>query len=236
MDLREYLKAGLKKSGIEIEDNKAEKLLKFMEIVLRENKKFNLTAITDEKEFIEKHIIDSAIAVKYIKNEGKLIDIGSGAGMPGIIIKILNDDMDILLLDSLNKRVNYLNETIKELGLNKVEAIHARAEELSHDKDYRESFDYVTARAVAKLNVLTEYTTPFIKSGGKFIALKGSRGNEELEESKNAIGSLSCKLLDTHKINLPYSNAERDIIVIEKIKPILDRYPRKHAKIKKSPL
>ena len=187
MNLKEYLTEGLNKCNIQITNEQTEKLLLFMDIVLRENKKFNLTAITDEKEFIEKHIIDSALSIKYIKNNGKLIDIGSGAGMPGIIIKILREDLDILLLDSLNKRVNYLNNTIKELNLNNIEAIHQRAEELSHDEEYREQFDYVTARAVASLNVLLEYTIPFIKKEGSFIALKGSKGEEEIEQSKNDI-------------------------------------------------
>jgi len=236
MDLKEYLTQGLKKVNIEANENKIDLLLKFMDIVLRENKKFNLTAITDEKEFIEKHIIDSAISTNYIKNEGKLIDIGSGAGMPGIVIKILNENLDVLLLDSLNKRVKYLNETIKELSLDNISAIHARAEELAHDKNYRENYDYVTARAVAPLNILCEYTLGFIKSGGQFIALKGSKGKEELDTSKNAIGSLSSKIISIDEVTLPYSNANRDIILIEKIKPMQNRFPRKQARIKKSPL
>lgn len=236
MNLREYLTEGLEKCNIKITQEQTKKLLLFMDIVLRENKKFNLTAITDEKEFIEKHIIDSAISIKYIKNEGKLIDIGSGAGMPGIIIKILREDLDILLLDSLNKRVNYLNNTIKELNLNNIVAIHQRAEELSHNEDYREKFDYVTARAVASLNILLEYTIPFIKKGGRFIALKGSKGEEEIQESKNALNILSCEIIKNHKEKLPYSLSNRDIIEIKKLKETDKKYPRKQAKIKKSPL
>ncbi len=236
MNLREYLTEGLEKCNIKITQEQTNKLLLFMDIVLRENKKFNLTAITDEKEFIEKHIIDSAISIKYIKNEGKLIDIGSGAGMPGIIIKILREDLDILLLDSLNKRVNYLNNTIKELNLNNIVAIHQRAEELSHNEDYREKFDYVTARAVASLNILLEYTIPFIKKGGRFIALKGSKGEEEIQESKNALNILSCEIIKNHKEKLPYSLSNRDIIEIKKLKETDKKYPRKQAKIKKSPL
>ena len=236
MNLKEYLTEGLNKCNIQITEEQTEKLLLFMDIVLRENKKFNLTAITDEKEFIEKHIIDSALSIKYIKNEGKLIDIGSGAGMPGIVIKILKKDLNILLLDSLNKRVNYLNNTIKELNLNNIEAIHQRAEELSHDDEYREQFDYVTARAVASLNVLLEYTIPFIKKESSFIALKGSKGEEEIDQSKNALNILSCKIIKNHKEKLPYSLSNRDIIEIKKMELTNKKYPRKQAKIKKAPL
>lgn len=236
MDLKEYLREGMKKSDIIITEEKTEKLLQFMYIVLRENKKINLTAITDEREFIEKHIIDSALSTKYIHNKGNLIDIGSGAGLPGIVLKIINDNMNILLLDSLNKRVKYLNNLIDEMSLNNIKAIHARAEEVAHDEIYREKFDYVTARAVAPLNILCEYTLPFIKIQGKFIALKGSKGKEELELSKNAIGSLGCRFKDIHCLELPYSDAKRDILIIEKIKNTEKKYPRKQARIKKAPL
>lgn len=233
---KEYLYNGLKSININADEEKINKLLQFMNIVIRENEKINLTTIIDEKEFIEKHIIDSAAALKYLKNNSSVIDIGSGAGMPGIIFKILNNTLDITLLDSLNKRVTYLNNTIKELSLDNIKAIHARAEELAHDDKYRQHFDYSTARAVARLNTLLEYTMPFVKVGGKFIALKAEKGEEELKHSSNALKCLCGEIDVNDKFLLPYSKATRDIIVVNKIKPNIKAYPRKQNKIKKSPL
>ena len=230
--MKDYLKKGLDLNKIEYNKEQIDLLMKYMKIILMENEKLNLTAITDEKEFIEKHLIDCALAVKYI-DSGKVLDIGSGAGLPGIVIKILNEKCDVLLLDALNKRVKVLEKVIKELGLTQISAIHGRAEELSKDKVYRENFDFVTSRAVAKFDMLLELSIPFLKVGGKFIALKGSKGEEEVSNSKKALDELNSSVSSIEKMTLPFSNSNRNIIITTKNAPTKKQYPRSFKKIKK---
>lgn len=230
--MKDYLKNGLDLINIEYNDEQINLLIEFMKIILIENKKINLTAITNEKEFIEKHLIDCAISTKYI-DKGKVIDIGSGAGMPGIIIKILRDDLDILLIDALGKRINILNKVIKELGLLNIFAMHERAEELSRNLSYREQFDYAISRAVAGLEMLAELSLPFIKIGGEFIALKGNKATEEVASSKKAFKILGGDIPKINELTLPYSKANRSIVISKKISKTIDKYPRSFKKIKK---
>lgn len=235
MDKIKYLTDGFNKFNIPYDEEKIYKLLCFMDIVLEENKKFNLTAITDEAEFIEKHLIDSALIISHITNNSiKLLDIGSGAGFPGIVVKILREDIDITLMDSLNKRVKYLNDTIKKLDLKDINAYHLRAEDAGRKEEFREKFDLVTARAVARLDMLSEFALPFVKVGGMFIPLKGSDGDEELILSRNIIGMLGGKIKSEEEIFLPYSLAKRKIYEIEKVKTTPDRFPRSMNKIKRN--
>ena len=208
----------------------------YMHLLIEWNEKINLTAITDPDEIILKHFIDSLTINKYIKDNSKLIDIGTGAGFPGIPIKIIRYDVTVTLLDSLNKRIMFLNEIINNLKLENINTIHGRAEDFGINKKYREQFDIATSRAVAPLNYLLEYMMPFIKIGGKCICMKGSNINDELKESEIAIKKLGGKLLKIENIKLPDTEIERNIIIIEKIKNTPKQYPRKAGIPKKQPI
>lgn len=209
---------------------------KYMDLLLEWNEKINLTAITDKDEIILKHFIDSLTIEKYIKDNDKVIDLGTGAGFPGIPLKIKNESIDITLVDSLNKRVNFLNEVIKELNLKNITAIHSRIEDLAHDKNYREKYDVVTSRAVANMSTLVEYMLPFAKIGGICICMKGPNVDEELENAKGAIKKLGGKVEKVESLTLPDSDIERNIVIIKKISQTDKKYPRKAGTPSKDPL
>lgn len=221
--------------NVEITDSQIEKFYIYMYRILEWNKKINLTAIEDEDEIILKHFIDSLTIQKYIKNCKNMIDIGTGAGFPGIPIAIVNDQINITLLDSLNKRINFLNDVIQELKLDNVVAIHGRAEDIAKLKTYREKYDVVTSRAVAQLNILLEYMLPFNKLNGKTISMKGSN-IEEIKDATNALNELGGKIEKIENIVLPNTNIQRNIIIVEKIKETSKKYPRKAGIPKKEPL
>ena len=227
---------GLERLNIKKDGEKAEKLLEYMNLVLETNRHFNLTAITEEKEFIEKNILDSLTGLDSFEDGKRIMDLGSGAGLPGIVLGIYLENSDIVLVDSLKKRVDFLERTAKALGLANVTAVHERAEELSRDPSFRESFDFVTARAVARMNTLLEYTIPFLKVGGKLVLYKASRADEEVREAENALNVLGAKVIRTNRLSLPFSDDERNLITVEKTDKTPDRYPRRPARIKKSPL
>ncbi len=224
-----------KEIDIVITEKEIKNLYQYMKLMLEWNKNVNLTAITDEKEVIIKHFIDSISINKYIKEANNVMDVGTGAGFPGIPLKILNEDTDFILVDSLNKRINFLEEVKKELSLNKLKLLHARAEELAKDKEYRENIDIVISRAVARLRILVEYMLPFLKENGLCICMKGPNIEEELEESKKALDILGGKIEDIEHIILP-GNLERNIILIRKIRETPGRYPRKAGIPVKQPL
>ena len=163
-----------KSIGLELDMFHVKQFEKYQDLLLDWNEKINLTAITEEDDIITKHFIDSLTCLKHINGDERIIDVGTGAGFPGIPVKIVSRETKVMLLDSLNKRINYLNDVVEKLGLENVETIHARAEELGQNAKYREMFDIATARAVANLKVLVEYCLPFVKVGGKFICMKGS--------------------------------------------------------------
>lgn len=239
MELEEFSNNINKKMNlinITVNENEINNFYNYMRMLLDWNEKINLTAITDEKEIILKHFIDSVTINKYIKKNCKLIDIGTGAGFPGVPLKILNDDLSVVLLDSLNKRINFLKEVIAFLKLEKITPIHDRAEELGSKKEYREQFDIATSRAVAPLNYLLEYMLPFVKVGGYCICMKGGNIETEINESKEALRKLGGKIEKIDYINLPESEIERNIIIIKKIKNTPEKYPRKAGIPKKSPL
>ena len=219
-----------------IDKEKADLFEEYKEILLDWNEKINLTAITDEKEIILKHFIDSASILKYIEDGEKVIDIGTGAGFPGIPLKIMNNGLNITLVDSLNKRVNFLNEVINKLNLNNICAIHARAEELGRDNNYREMYDVATSRAVANLSTLLEYLMPFVRVGGRCICMKGPNIDEELNNAKNAIKELGGEIEKIDNFYLPNSDIERNIIIIKKISKINFKYPRKAGIPAKEPI
>lgn len=217
-------------------DEQLEKFYKYMELLLEWNEKINLTAITNPEDVILKHFIDSLTINKYIKKERTIADVGTGAGFPGIPLKIYRPDLKVTLVDSLNKRINFLNEVISELELNKITTVHSRVEDFGKDGKYREDFDYVTARAVANLSVLSEYLIPIVKVNGQCVCMKGSNVQDELNSSKKAVDILGGKVAKVDKLVLPDSDMERNIIVIDKIKSTPNKYPRKAGIPAKEPL
>lgn len=219
-----------------ISNEELEKFYQYMLILLEWNEKMNLTAITEPKEIILKHFIDSITINRYIKQANTLIDVGTGAGFPGIPLKIVNPEKEFVLLDSLGKRINFLKDVCEKLDINKISCIHGRAEELAIQQKYREKYDAVTSRAVAKLNVLLEYMLPFVKIGGVCICMKGPSIFEELEEAKGAIKILGGELEKVENLLLPASDIERNIIIIKKINNTPNKYPRKAGTPVKQPL
>ncbi len=208
----------------------------YMELLIEWNEKMNLTAITDPKEIILKHFVDSLTIAKYVKEGKSVIDMGTGAGFPGIPIKIYRKDVKVVLADSLNKRIKFLDEVIDKLKLENVETIHCRAEELGKNKQYREKFDYATSRAVANLSTLSEYLMPFVKLNGKCIFMKTIEVEEELEKAKKAIKTLGGKIEKVDKFEIPESDLGRSIIIVKKEKITPSKFPRKPGTPAKEPL
>lgn len=231
-------KKGLSDWNIELSDRQIEQFLLYYEMLIEKNKVMNLTAITEYEEVIHKHFIDSlALSLTSLfEGKGKLIDVGTGAGFPGIPLKIAFPELEVVLLDSLNKRVNFLNDVINELGLTGIEAIHGRAEDAGRNPEYREKFDFCVSRAVANLSTLSEYGMPFVKQGGYFIPYKSGKAEEEVKEAKNAVKLLSGKIEDTVSFVLPNTDMERTLILIQKTAPIHKKYPRKAGTPQKEPL
>ena len=235
-EFKKVLYEKVKKIGIELKEEQLEKFYLYMNILLEWNEKINLTAITNEEEIILKHFVDSLTINKYIEEGKSIIDVGTGAGFPGIPIKILREDLKVTLLDSLNKRINFLNEVIEKLDLKNIECIHGRAEEFGKNKNYREKYDFATSRAVANMSTLSEYLIPFVKVGGKVLAMKGDKSEEELEEAKKAIKLLGGKVENTDNFYLPDSDIKRNIIIIKKIEKTERKFPRKPGTPAKEPI
>lgn len=209
-------------------------LNRFYEHVVSINQGMNLTALTERKDFSEKHLLDSLYLLPFLEGEC-ILDLGSGLGVPGLVLKLVRPNLKLSLIDALQKRVSYLNETIALFGLAEAEAIHGRFEDLGHSPSYREGFDTVVARAVADLPVLLEYALPFVKEGGLFIAMKGKNASEELERALTALKVLGGNLALTKAYHLP-SGDERQLILIRKTAKTPNNYPRKPHNIKKKPL
>ena len=229
-------KQKLEEYNIEINDEQIEKFDLYMKLLLEWNEKINLTAITEKDDIILKHFVDSLTILKYVDESDKIIDIGTGAGFPGIPIKIMNEEANITLLDSLNKRINFLNIVINELKLDNIVSIHGRAEELARNKAHREKYDVAVSRAVANLSTLTEYMLPFIKVGGKCICMKGANVKEEIDKAKNAIKKLGGQIEIVDNFYLSENDNERNIVIIKKIKETEPKYPRKAGIPSKEPL
>ena len=226
----------LKELSIKLNEEQIQKFYTYMNLLMEWNEKINLTAITKPEEIILKHFVDCLTISKYIETNSKLIDVGTGAGFPGIPLKIYRSDLKVTLVDSLNKRLNFLNEVINSLKLENIETIHARAEELGRNKGYREKFDIATSRAVANLSTLSEYLLPFIKVGGKCICMKGADIDGELNNAKKAIEVLGGKVLGEEVFNLPQSDLGRSIVVIKKVKNTPGKFPRKPGIPAKEPI
>lgn len=222
----------------ELTDKQAEQFYRYYELLVETNKVMNLTAITEFQDVLVKHFIDSGALMKAIdlKNCKKLIDIGTGAGFPGVPLKILYPHLQVTLLDSLNKRINFLRQVADELGLENVEFLHGRAEDYARQKEYRESYDICVSRAVANLSTLSEYCIPYVKKNGWFIPYKSGKISEELEQAGYAVKELGCVIEKTEEFYLPDTEIERMFVFIKKVKPTSGKYPRKAGLPGKEPL
>lgn len=230
--MRETLKEALSAMEITLPEERIDTLCTFAQRVIAQNEVMNLTAITEPKAVAKLHLADSLTVLKCADLAGKsLIDVGCGAGFPGVPLKIACPELNLTLLDSLGKRVRWLEETLPSLGVN-AQCLTGRAEELVTDR--RETYDFATSRAVARLNILLELTAPFVKVGGAVLALKGAAAQEELDEAKGAIQKLGLKL--EAKKAFPIDGANHTVLVLRKIAPTPPKYPRRYAKIKQSPL
>ena len=235
-EFKEKMIINVDKLGITLSEIQLKQFYNYMNLLIEWNKKINLTAIIEPDEIILKHFVDSLTISKYISDGTRVVDVGTGAGFPGIPLKIYRQDLEITLLDSLQKRINFLDEVIRELNLEKIETVHSRVEDFGKDKKYREKFDISTSRAVANLATLSEYLLPLVKIGGKVISMKGSLIEEELENSKNAIKILGGGIERVDEFDLPNSDISRNIILIDKIKETPNKYPRKAGEPSKKPL
>ena len=237
MDSSNLLIEGAKTFGIRLDAAMCDQLMAYSRLILEWNEKINLTSITDEEGMIVKHFLDSLSVCRFIETGRKsLIDVGTGAGFPGIPLKIVGKELSVTLLDSLEKRVKFLNEVISLLSLKEIQAVHGRAEDFGVMPSFREKYDYAIARAVADLAVLCEYCLPFVKIGGHFIAMKGPMVEQELLKAKKAISILGGEVIQDEKLVLPSSDYERTIILIRKCRQTSPGYPRKSGKPTKSPL
>ncbi|MCK9574396.1 MAG: 16S rRNA (guanine(527)-N(7))-methyltransferase RsmG [Clostridia bacterium] len=234
--MKDILKHKLIEMGIEVNEEMLTQFENYYNLLIEWNNKFNLTAITEKSEVLDKHFIDSILPYKHIPFGATMCDIGSGAGFPALPIKIIRPDIKLLLVDSLNKRVKFLEEIVRALNLKNIKCVHARAEDLATKTEYREQFDMCIARAVAKLKTLSEYCLPFVKVGGKFIAYKSVDYGLELNESTNAIQILGGKLDKVELLTIPETNIRRVFIIINKVKSTPTKYPRLQNKPKDNPI
>lgn len=236
--MKEKLRVLCEKNGIQLSDEQLKQFSIFYDYMIEMNQVMNLTSITEEDEVILKHFYDSMSVIKYydFHDQINVIDVGTGAGFPGIPLAILLPNVQFTLMDSLNKRITFLNEVVKKCGLKNVECIHSRAEELAKDGDYRENYDVCVSRAVANLSVLLEYCIPFIKKGGNFISYKSISSEEELTDSKNAQNKLCCKLKENISFELPDTDIKRNFLIFEKFDHTADKYPRNNGIPRKKPL
>lgn len=233
---KDLLKENAASLGIELDDEAVARFDRLAELLIEQNKTMNLTAITDPDEVVIKHFADSISLFKAINpdNGAKILDLGTGAGFPGIPLLITRPDLNLTMVDSTAKKLRYVAQTVETLGL-EAETLHARAEEAGKDPEYREQYDIVCSRAVAALNVLSEYCLPFVKVGGVFVAMKSAKAEEEIADAKKALGILGGKIID--KITFTLSDGgERTLIVIKKISQTSPKYPRVSAQIAKKPL
>ena len=234
----DILTAAASSVGMEFDDIKYEKFIKYRDLLKEWNEKVNLTAITEDEEIIKKHFIDCMKIFKFkpLKDAGKIIDIGTGGGFPGIPIKIMRTDVEIVLLDSLKKRINVLNDILKNIGIEDVSTVHGRAEDYAQTSEYREKFDAVVSRAVANLAALSEFCLPYVKVGGYFVAMKGPSVEDEVINAKRAIGILGGKLEDIMEVEIEDSDLNHNLVIIKKIKNTPKQYPRKAGMANKKPL
>jgi len=224
--------------GLKFDQKKYDQFMLYKDLIKEWNEKINLTAIKEDEAIVKKHFIDSMKVFKFdqLKNAKNVIDIGTGGGFPGIPMKIIKPEVNIVLLDSLNKRIIFLNEVINRLDLKNIKAIHGRAEDFAKEKQYREKFDVAVSRAVANLTVLSEYCIPYVKVGGYFVAMKGPAVEEEIKLSKNAIRMLGGQIEHIEKVQIEGSDLNHNLVIIKKISQTHKKYPRKAGMVTKDPL
>ena len=237
-DIRKSLTEKAKAMGWKVSAAQADQFQTYMELLLEWNEKMNLTAITQPEEVVEKHFLDSMTLLAWpkLKQGAKVIDVGTGAGFPGLPLRILEPSLQLTLLDSLGKRVNWLASGCNTLGLEGVECLHARAEEQALVDGYRDGFDYAVSRAVASLELLCELCLPYLKVGGRFLAMKGVDSGEEINRAARCISILGGRLLPSVDYVIPGANVRHRVVLVEKCTPTPNGYPRRWAKIQKAPL
>ena len=236
--MKKLLISGAKELDIQLSETQVEQFMKYKTLLQEWNKKMNLTAITEDREVITKHFLDCMTINKALNmsEQKTVIDIGTGAGFPGLVIKIAFPHLKVTLVDALKKRLTFLETVINELGLTDIECVHSRAEDLGKNKQYREGFDICASRAVANLAVLSEYTLPFVKVDGYLIALKGQKLDEELEQGQKAIKILGGQLEEVVHTGVPFTDLDHKIAKIKKVKSTDTKYPRKAGEPTKAPL
>ena len=232
--MKDILKSGSDKLGIELSEEQIEKLIRYSQLLVEWNEKINLTAITDEFSIATKHFLDSMSAISTGYVNGKTIDVGCGAGFPGLVLKIAKPDIELTLLDSLNKRINFLKTVCEDLEINDINFEHSRAEDGA--RRMRESFDTVVSRAVANMSVLSELCIPFLKIGGRFLALKGPLAEEELKEANRAITILGGEVEGIFEAKIPHTDLSHKIIIVKKVRHTPMQYPRKAGIVTKNPI
>lgn len=230
----DILKDGSEKLGVELSDSQIEALITYSKLLVEWNEKINLTAICDEFGIATKHFLDSLTPILTGKVKGKVIDVGTGAGFPGLVLKVAKPEIELTLLDSLNKRINFLKECAGKIGAEGVEFLHSRAED--GGRRYREKFDTVVARAVANMTVLSELCLPFLKVGGYFLALKGPMAEDELKDAKRAITILGGEVSEVFEVDIPGTDLKHKIIIIKKVRHTPMQYPRKAGIPSKTPI
>lgn len=236
--MKRFLQDKLEMLSVEVDRKKIDQFNQFYDLIVEWNKVMNLTAITDYKDVVEKHFLDSLSIERILKLDDikAVMDVGTGAGFPGMPLKIIYPDLKITLLDSLNKRVRFLNEVIRQLELKNIDAIHGRAEDIGKNENYREKYDLCVSRAVANLATLSEYCMPFVKVGGVFVSYKSGDIDEEVLKSKKAISLFGGKIDEVVKFQLPGTDINRAFVKIKKIKGTPKKYPRKSGIPSKEPL
>lgn len=234
----ERLQSKAEQLGIRLSEKQLEQFQCYYERLIEKNKVMNLTAITEYEEVVDKHFVDSILlgSVKELSGKKRVIDVGTGAGFPGIPLKIVYPELEITLLDSLNKRVKFLNEVIEELGLTGIQAVHSRAEDLAQDAAHRQQYDICVSRAVANLSTLSEYCIPFVKQGGYFISYKSTQIEEELKQAKKAVQVLGGTLEQVETVQIPGTTIERQFVMIRKTGTTPKKFPRKAGTASKTPI
>ena len=234
--MKKLLFDGALKLNIDLGETKISQFMTYMEMLIEKNKLLNLTAITEPKEIITKHFLDSLTAEKFIPQGANVIDVGCGAGFPGLPLKIARDDISLTLLDSLAKRLAFIEGVLNKAGVQNAKCVHARAEDGARDKAYREKYDVALSRAVANMAVLCEYCLPYVKVGGLFLALKGPAAQEEIENAINAIKTLGGEVVEISETAVPFTDLLHKIVVIKKVRPCPKQYPRKAGTPSKKPI